>query len=59
MTVDDMCINQVCQREDKKGGQEMSSGISKCKSRLSGTIIAGCREWFRPVIFKVERMEDD
>jgi len=23
-----------------------------------GTLITGCRDWFRPVIFKVERMED-
>ena len=25
--------------------------------RQSGTVIAGCTDWFRPVIFKVERME--
>jgi len=37
----------------------MSSGISKCGIRMSGTIITGCRDWFRPVIFKVERMEND
>lgn len=24
-----------------------------------GTVITGCRDWFRPVIFKVERMEND
>ena len=24
-----------------------------------GTIITGCTDWFRPVIFKVERMEND
>jgi len=24
-----------------------------------GTVITGCTDWFRPVIFKVERMEDD
>jgi uncharacterized repeat protein (TIGR04076 family) len=22
-----------------------------------GTIVAGCRDWFRPVLFKVERMD--
>lgn len=22
-----------------------------------GTVISGCRDWFRPVIFKVERMD--
>jgi len=25
----------------------------------SGTIIAGCTNWFRPVIFKVERLRDE
>ena len=24
-----------------------------------GTVIAGCTDWFRPVIFKVERIESD
>lgn len=24
-----------------------------------GTLITGCTDWFRPVIFKVERMEND
>lgn len=24
-----------------------------------GTIITGCTDWFRPVIFRVERMEND
>lgn len=24
-----------------------------------GTVITGCTDWFRPVIFKVERMADD
>ena len=27
--------------------------------RQSGTVITGCTDWFRPVIFKVERMEND
>lgn len=27
--------------------------------RQPGTIIAGCLDWFRPVIFKIERMADD
>ena len=27
--------------------------------RQSGTIICGCTDWFRPVIFKVERIGDD
>ncbi len=26
--------------------------------RHAGTIITGCRDWLRPVLFKVERMED-
>jgi len=27
--------------------------------RQPGTIIAGCLDWFRPVIFKIERLADD
>jgi uncharacterized repeat protein (TIGR04076 family) len=27
--------------------------------RQPGTIIVGCTDWFRPVIFKVERMAND
>ena len=27
--------------------------------RQPGTVIAGCADWFRPAIFKVERIEDD
>ena len=27
--------------------------------RYRGSIITGCRDWFRPVIFKVERIEND
>ena len=27
--------------------------------RQSGTVITGCRDWFRPVIFKVVRMDND
>jgi len=27
--------------------------------RQSGTVITGCRDWFRPVIFKVERLNND
>ena len=27
--------------------------------RQSGTLITGCTDWFRPVIFKVERMGND
>jgi uncharacterized repeat protein (TIGR04076 family) len=27
--------------------------------RQPGTIITGCTDWFRPVIFKIERMEHD
>ena len=27
--------------------------------RQSGTVITGCTDWLRPVIFKVERMEND
>ena len=27
--------------------------------RQPGTVITGCRDWFRPVIFKVQRITDD
>ena len=27
--------------------------------RQRGTLIVGCTDWFRPVIFKLERMEND
>jgi uncharacterized repeat protein (TIGR04076 family) len=27
--------------------------------RQRGTLITGCTDWFRPVIFKLERMEND
>lgn len=27
--------------------------------KQSGTIITGCTDWFRPVIFKAERIEND
>jgi uncharacterized repeat protein (TIGR04076 family) len=27
--------------------------------RQSGTLITSCQDWFRPVLFKVERMEND
>ncbi len=27
--------------------------------RRRGTAVTGCSDWFRPVIFKVERMEDE
>ena len=27
--------------------------------RQPGTVITGCTDWFRPVIFKVERMENE
>ena len=27
--------------------------------RQPGTIITGCSDWFRPVTFRVERIEDD
>ena len=27
--------------------------------KKKGTVITGCRDWLRPVIFKVERMDSD
>ena len=37
----------------------VTSGGNMPGIKLSGTIITGCKDWFRPVIFKVERMEND
>jgi uncharacterized repeat protein (TIGR04076 family) len=37
----------------------VATGSNMPGIRMSGTIITGCRDWFRPVIFKVERMEND
>ena len=27
--------------------------------KQKGTVITGCRDWLRPVIFKIERMDND
>lgn len=40
-----------------KGEFEMSYDMPGIKQR--GTVITGCTDWFRPVIFKVERIEYD
>lgn len=37
----------------------VASGGNMPGIRQSGTVITGCRDWFRPVIFKVERMNND
>jgi uncharacterized repeat protein (TIGR04076 family) len=37
----------------------VASGGNMPGIKPRGTIITGCRDWFRPVIFKVERMEND
>jgi uncharacterized repeat protein (TIGR04076 family) len=37
----------------------MAMGGNMPGIRQSGTFIVGCTDWFRPVIFKVERMEND
>ena len=36
----------------------VASGGNMPGIKSEGTIITGCRDWFRPVIFKVERMEN-
>ncbi len=35
----------------------IASGGNIIGMKKKGTIITGCSDWFRPVIFKVERME--
>lgn len=37
----------------------VASGADMPGVKQPGTVITGCRDWFRPVIFKLERMEDD
>ena len=37
----------------------VASGGNMPGMKQKGAIITGCRDWFRPVYFKVERMEDD
>jgi uncharacterized repeat protein (TIGR04076 family) len=37
----------------------VATGADQPGFKRRGTIITGCTDWFRPVIFKVERMEDD
>jgi uncharacterized repeat protein (TIGR04076 family) len=37
----------------------VAMGANMLGIRQPGTIIAGCLDWFRPVIFKIERMADD
>jgi uncharacterized repeat protein (TIGR04076 family) len=34
----------------------VATGANLPGIRQPGTVITGCRDWFRPVIFKVERM---
>ena len=35
----------------------VASGGNTPGLKKKGTVITGCRDWFRPVIFKVERMD--
>lgn len=37
----------------------VASGGNMPGIKPRGTIITGCRDWFRPVYFKVERMENE
>ncbi len=37
----------------------VATGANMPGFRRRGTAVTGCSDWFRPVIFKVERMEDD
>jgi uncharacterized repeat protein (TIGR04076 family) len=36
----------------------VASGGNMPGIKPKGTVITGCRDWFRPVYFKVERMEN-
>lgn len=37
----------------------VATGASYPRLKQEGMIITGCSDWLRPVIFKIERMEDD
>jgi uncharacterized repeat protein (TIGR04076 family) len=37
----------------------VATGADMPGVRHPGTAITGCTDWFRPVIFKVQRMTDD
>ncbi len=37
----------------------VATGANSPGLKKPGTVITGCSDWFRPVIFKIERMEDD
>lgn len=37
----------------------IATGADQPGFKRRGTAITGCTDWFRPVIFKVERVEDD
>jgi uncharacterized repeat protein (TIGR04076 family) len=36
----------------------IAAGGSPSLFKQPGTTLAGCTDWFRPVIFKIERLED-
>jgi len=35
----------------------VASGADMIGAKRNGTTIAGCTDWFRPVIFKIERLD--
>ena len=35
----------------------VASGANMVGMRQPGTIITGCTDWFRPVVFKIERLD--
>ena len=43
----------------RKDIMTIAYGANVTGIKQRGTIITGCTDWFRPVIFKVERMEND
>jgi uncharacterized repeat protein (TIGR04076 family) len=42
----------------RKDIMTISSGADMQSMKQRGTVITGCTDWFRTVIFKVERMEN-
>ncbi len=37
----------------------VAGGADRPGMKQRGTVITGCSDWFRPVIFKIERLEDE
>ena len=56
---DDLCSCNPWARADiRKDILTVAAGGNIPGIKPRGTVITGCRDWFRPVIFKVERVEN-